>query len=415
MKKVIIAAIVILITNISLTFAQKRNVLFIGNSYTAGMPTVVEQISGDLGDTLNMMEVSPGGYTLQGHSTDPATLSAIKQQKWDIVVLQEQSQRPSFSPGQVATDVFPYAKTLDGQIKANNSCTETMFYMTWGRKNGDQANCASYPPICTYNGMQKRLRESYMQMAKDNNGVVSPVGATWKVVRDSVPSINLYSPDESHPSAAGTYLTACVFYASIFHKSPVGCKYTAGLSTTDAGKLQYYAAKVVLDSLNQWMQNGDYVSSGYTYTVSGSTVNFKSTSINATNYNWTFGDGTNSTQPNPSKTYTAKAKYEVTLTSTNNCFNEKSIDSVDIRTVGVNSINKTEANITLSSLGNQSILIIAPNSIGNRVTLYTIDGRKVKSVTITRNRQTIQLQPGIYLYSVSENGHLVSKGKVSNY
>ena len=48
--------------------------------------------------------------------------------------------------------------------------------MTWGRKNGDASNCSAYPPICTYEGMQQRLRESYMEMASANQGRVSPVG-----------------------------------------------------------------------------------------------------------------------------------------------------------------------------------------------------------------------------------------------
>lgn len=62
-----------------------------------------------------------------------------------------------------------------------------------------------------------------------------------------------------------------------------------------------------------------------TFTVSGTSVcnggslNFTSTSTNyATSYSWNFGDGTaNSTQQNPSHTYTTAGSFDVTLTATN--------------------------------------------------------------------------------------------------
>lgn len=124
--------------------------------------------------------------------------------------------------------------------------------MTWGRQNGDASNCPVYPPICTYAGMQQRLRESYLEMAVNNNCWVAPAGAAWQLVRTQNPGINLYSPDGSHPSAAGTYLVACVFYATLFQESPVGLGFTAGLPATDAAVLQQAAAQTVLDSLSTW-------------------------------------------------------------------------------------------------------------------------------------------------------------------
>ena len=91
-------------------------------------------------------------------------LTKINQQQWDYVVLQAQSQELSFSPFQVASDSYPYAEILVDSIFANSSCTEPLFFMTWGRKYGDQSNCQFYPPVCTYLGMQQRLRESYLDM-----------------------------------------------------------------------------------------------------------------------------------------------------------------------------------------------------------------------------------------------------------
>ncbi len=113
-----------------------KRVLFLGNSYTQvnNLPQMVADAAISAGDTLLFDSNTPGGYTLQGHSTNAISLAKIAAGNWDYVVLQEQSQLPSFPIDQVETEVFPYAHLLDSIINAENPCGETVFYMTWGRK-----------------------------------------------------------------------------------------------------------------------------------------------------------------------------------------------------------------------------------------------------------------------------------------
>lgn len=59
-------------------------------------------------------------------------------------------------------------------------------------------------------------------------------------------------------------------------------------------------------------------------------VSFTNTSENATTYAWNFGDGTSSTQPNPTKTYTNAGKYVVKLTATGSSGPHQKTDSVTI-------------------------------------------------------------------------------------
>lgn len=231
-----------------------KRVLFLGNSYTYynSLPAMVAQMAQSLGDSVYADSYAVGGYTFQQHGSDATSLAKIRQGGWDFVVLQEQSQRPAFPPSQVQTQVYPYAQALNDSVELYNACAETVFFMTWGRVNGDQANCGFYTPLCTYAGMQQRLRESYLEMARDNAGICAPVGAAWQVVRDSFPSLNLYDSDGSHPSYAGSYLASCVFYASLFGKTPVGSTFYGSLSAGDALTLQRIAARVVLDSAATW-------------------------------------------------------------------------------------------------------------------------------------------------------------------
>ena len=244
----------LVLANIFCSAQSNKKILFIGNSYTYvnNLPQMLHDFAIMNNDTILFDANTIGGYTFQNHCSDATTISKIKSQQWDYVVLQEQSQTPSFPPSQVQTDCYPYAKRLDSLIKANDSCTQTIFYMTWGRKYGDASNCASYPPLCTYAGMQLRLRESYLEMADSNKTFVAPAGAAWRnsIIADS--TINLYQSDNSHPSVEGTYLTACVFYATIFNKSPIANPFMSSLGHATAVFLQTIAKQTVLDSLSNW-------------------------------------------------------------------------------------------------------------------------------------------------------------------
>ena len=56
------------------------------------------------------------------------------------------------------TDTELGAVQLVAAIEENNECTYPVFYMTWGRQNGDDLNCPDFPFMCTYDGMQLGLR-----------------------------------------------------------------------------------------------------------------------------------------------------------------------------------------------------------------------------------------------------------------
>jgi hypothetical protein len=341
--------------------AQKTSVLFLGNSYTYvnNLPQTFHDLALSKGDTVVFDSNAQGSYRFLDHLADATSLSKINQQPWNYVVLQDQSQWPSFPPAQVASGVYPYAKRLDSLIVLNNTCTETVFYMTWGRKNGDTSNCAGYPPVCTFNGMNARLRESYLQMAMDNHATTSPVAVAWKNVRDAFPAINLYQADESHPTLQGTYLAACVFYATLFHKSPVGATIPAGVLATEGLQLQTVAAATVLDSLSNWQQYGDIPNAAFSFSVTGTQAQFTNLSDNASIYQWQFGDNTSSTQANPVHTYTSAVMPYVSLNASNTCKNFTTADTVALQSVAT----------VISAHRNDNLLTILPNPASDQLTI----------------------------------------------
>ncbi|CAA6799188.1 MAG: Putative secreted protein (Por secretion system target) [uncultured Aureispira sp.] len=396
-----------------------KRAFFIGNSYTYfnNMPAMINSLANANGDTLIHASSTPGGAQLVHQVSSAATLNGIRQGNWDFVVIQEQSQKPSFRPAQVAADVLPYAAQLNDSIVANNACAETVFFMTWGRKNGDQSNCANYTPLCTYAGMQARLRSSYLLMANQNQGICSPVGAAWQVVRDSFPLIELYNADQSHPSYAGSYLAACTFYASLFKKSPVGLSFHGNLSAADAQALQNIAAMVVLDSLPNWSIGAYDAQADFTASVHLAVATFTNNSSYSSQYLWDFGDASpSSTLENPQHTYSSPGTYTTTLIASDSCGNsDTTTQNVVVTTVTeIENLTKSTAELAIYPNPAKNYVTIDYNKAINHIRIVNTLGKEIfsqKNMNIGKN--VIHLRTytrGVYYVQLKLNsGQSISK------
>ena len=236
---------------------QGPRVLFLGNSYTSvnNLPALTQRLAASAGHAFSYEASTPSGCTLQQHSAGEG-MTLIRQGGWDYVVLQEQSQMPSFPDAQVAMQTMPYAEALARAVYDHNPDGEAMFYMTWGRKDGDAANGSIFPPLATYEGMDSLLYLRYMLMKMRYDGSVSPVGRLWHHLRSHNPSIELYQSDGSHPSEAGSYAAACSFFTLLFHASPLSITDDGGLDAQTALAIRQAADEVVFDSLFIWQRGG---------------------------------------------------------------------------------------------------------------------------------------------------------------
>jgi hypothetical protein len=218
----------------------------VGNSYTYvnDMPKMFSAVAESLGDQVEVDMAAPGGFSFESHAKDASTRAKIGAKAWGFVVLQEQSQRPDFPSAQLETEVIPYALQLDGLVHSGHAATRTVFFETWGHKTGDRGNCAHFPEVCSYEGMQRRLSAAYADFARRTSALLAPVGTAWKNVRLSHPEIELYQADGIHPSMQGSYLAACVFYAVLFKKGAVGAG-RQGLEAAQANMLQRAAQDAV--------------------------------------------------------------------------------------------------------------------------------------------------------------------------
>jgi hypothetical protein len=395
-----------------------KRVLFLGNSYTGVnfLPQMIADVAISTGDTLLFDSNMPGGYTLQGHSTNSTSLAKIALGNWNYVVLQEQSQLPSFPTNQVEEEVFTYAHFLDSIINAKNPCSETVFYMTWGRKNGDASNCASWPPVCTYSGMDSLLNLRYRMMADSNNAILSPVGAVWKYIRQNFPLIDLYESDNSHPSIAGSYAAACCFYTTLFRKDPTAISFNSSLSITDAANIRAATKLIVYDSLMNW-HIGEYDPlASFTYNTSnGKQVKFTNSSLNSTNFNWNFGDGVTSENYNPTHTYLKSGTYTAQLIANKCDISNTTFQTINITIpLGVNEI--TETNNLKIYPNPVTITLNVKQNLSNKITykIVSITGQEILTGIINNSDNQINvslLSDGIYFLQLFDNNKSLGQEK----
>ena len=150
--------------------------------------------------------------------------------------------------------------------------------------------------------------------------------------------INLYQQDGSHPSLTGSYLAACVFYTSLFHKSSVGSAYNPGIDHADALLIQQIASAVVLDSLSTWkLIHSDstlQANASYSSIPGASLLSFSATANEAANFTWYFPDGSIETGPIIGFEYNLSS-YQVMLVAEGLCDTDTVLIAVNNANAGL--------------------------------------------------------------------------------
>lgn len=227
--------------------ARKIGILFIGNSYTHGnnMPRMLANIaSSDPGSdvVLEIRSVTKAGGTLAAHLQDPRAMEMLKSRKWDYVVLQEQSlwaMRPE-TVEQTAADV----RTWVDEIKKTGA--KPVFFVTWARQPGSfWYTDRKYGYLKSPQYMQEQLDEKSDALAGQLGLETVRVGGAFAAAQALNRKWPFFEADSSHPSPAGSYLAALMFYQSLAGRSPAGTTHVpSGVSAEAAAQLRTVAASM---------------------------------------------------------------------------------------------------------------------------------------------------------------------------
>ncbi len=253
--------------------ARAESILFVGNSFTYGaesavqnfQPQTVTDLNGDGGGGVPALfksftrqaglqyEVSletAGGMNLDFHYEQKA---AVISRPWDHVVLQGYSTLDADAPGD-ASKVIDYSARLANLFQAKNPRVDVRLVATWSRADQTYLRSGHWfgKPI---DAMANDVRAGYDRAAKKSPHInaVIPVGQAWSRAIESavaarnpyqgVPGgqINLWAPDNYHASAHGYYLEALVIFGSVTGRDPR----TLGANESAAAQLAIAPAEAV--------------------------------------------------------------------------------------------------------------------------------------------------------------------------
>ena len=202
--------------------------LFIGNSFTArnDVPGLIAGMARSRGHSFDHKLISAGGASLRMHWNKGAAPKAIEEGGWDYVVLQEQSTLPVKNRERTHENI----RLFDAAIRSAGA--KTVLYLTWAREKVPET--------------QRPLTECYMSIGEELGAIIVPVGVAWERALATKEHPVLHDKDGSHPTLAGSYLAACVFFAVLFDESPVGTVADLkGLTPADVKLLQTTAWETV--------------------------------------------------------------------------------------------------------------------------------------------------------------------------
>lgn len=206
MKRTLFSFLLVLLVNVGVSAQQDSlKVLFVGNSYTyyENLTQVVSLISEKTNTKLITKKSTIGGAKWSEHWNAQRGLKSkemIENGDYDIVVLQEYSLGAINDPDSLRI----YGKLFCDLVKKHKA--KPYLYLTWAREKVPQ--------------YQEVINKLYTEVGDANQAVVVPVGQAWALARELRSDIQLFTPDGSHPSPMGTFLTACVFVAALTNELP---------------------------------------------------------------------------------------------------------------------------------------------------------------------------------------------------
>jgi len=118
------------------------------------------------------------------------------------------------------------------------------------------------------------------------------------------------------------------------------------------------------DTATATIQIGTVPGTGFSSSTSGLVATFTNSTTNGTSYSWDFGDGSTSTETDPTHSYTADGVYTVVLTATNACGSSTVTQTVTITT-------PPSANFTAGPLtGCPGMTVVYDNTSSDNATTF---------------------------------------------
>ena len=213
------------------------SILFVGNSFTFYNNAIYSHLRKLLmaedpatRQSILLKSMTISGAVLADH--DGGLKQMLDLRPWHTIVLQGHSLE-AVDPER--TDGFTQTLAEFSSLIENRGARPVLF-MTWAYAGRPE--------------MIEQLAPAFSRLGEQMDMKVIPVGLAFVQALNDIPGLELHVADKIHPSLAGTYLAAAVFYAALYGKSPEHLEYDAGLDAATARQLRQIA----------WNSTRDYYS-----------------------------------------------------------------------------------------------------------------------------------------------------------
>jgi len=197
-----------------------------------------------------------GGAALVSHLYEYyGTKKKIDEGRWNYVIAQEAQWALPFPLSEGRARAIEGYAGLREAVHARNPHTRMVMFLDWMNLDSINAIEIETGDTLTFSRheFQDMMTTAALDLADSLKYIVAPIGEAWRRVMDERPDINMMHRDGAHPNDVGGYLQACVYYATIFKKSPENLRYWClGIPHEDSEYLQRIAAETVLPHKKRW-------------------------------------------------------------------------------------------------------------------------------------------------------------------
>ena len=226
------------------------HLLWVGNDQILTGPLDLQtllliELSGDSQTTRMHRAISPR-FTLSTFINEKEFNQSINLESKDLVFIQAFSIQRNFSN----VDYMQNAESWINFLHARGK--EVVVFYPWFSAVDSQEDI-------------ERIDRLIHEIIWQEKLTMIPVGPAWMAAQEQRPGLRLHASDGIHPSAAGVYLSACVFYASITGESPMdnpvytskGFDHPEVIIKLDGDTVQFLQ-RIAWETVNEYLQKDEF-------------------------------------------------------------------------------------------------------------------------------------------------------------
>lgn len=226
------------------------SVLFIGSSYMDYVGNdvidIFELFANKANKSIFLDRYVRSGQRLHDHIEDQVALDKINSYPWSFIIFQGNSAY--ISKEEWHPFLIPYLKEFKQIIRSKNKNAQIIYMMPWAYLDG---LTFIEGETDDYEAMQNNIYKYVLELVKDLDIATAPAGWAWYTAISDSFDQELYLSDMNHQTVHGAFLTAAVFYSTLYREQAPLINFTR-CDSSDQVYLSKLAYLTVNNDIHAW-------------------------------------------------------------------------------------------------------------------------------------------------------------------